>query len=98
MVTVPDVGRSRPRMSRIVVVLPAPFGPRNPVILPGATLNDKLSTATVSPYRLVRPRASIMYAAPSGRRSPDAVASGLLPVSGKDAIVRVGPWADPRQP
>ena len=48
-VTVPLVGRSSPRMSRMVVVLPAPFGPRKPVILPGSTLNDRSSTATLSP-------------------------------------------------
>ena len=34
---VPDVGASRPRMTRIVVVLPAPFGPRKPVTCPGRT-------------------------------------------------------------
>src|SRR5215467_12139088 len=59
-VTFPPLGRSRPRISRIVVVLPAPFGPRNPVIFPGSTVNDRLSTAIVSPYRLVRLRASII--------------------------------------
>src|ERR1022692_2376341 len=41
-------------------VFPAPFGPRKRVILPGSTLKDRLSTASVPPYRLVRPRASIM--------------------------------------
>src|SRR5260221_13381570 len=45
----------------MLVVLPAPFGPRKPVIFPGSTLNDRSSTASVSPYRLVRPLASIMY-------------------------------------
>ncbi len=59
-VTVPLLGRSRPRISRMVVVLPAPFGPRNPVILPGSTVNDRSSTAIVSPYRLLRLRASII--------------------------------------
>src|ERR1700752_2487131 len=59
-VTVPAVGRSSPRISRIVEVLPAPFGPRKPVTLPGSTVNDRSSTATVPPYLLVRPRASIM--------------------------------------
>jgi hypothetical protein len=48
-VTEPRVGRSRPRISRIVVVLPAPFGPRKPVINPGSTRNDSRSTATLSP-------------------------------------------------
>jgi hypothetical protein len=44
----------------MVVVFPAPFGPRKPVVLPGSTVNDKLSTASVSPYLLVRLRASII--------------------------------------
>ena len=47
IVTVPAVGRSRPRISRMVVVLPAPFGPRKPVIFPGSTVNDRSSTAVV---------------------------------------------------
>ena len=59
-VTVPRVGRSSPTIIRIVVDLPAPFGPRKPVTLPGWTVNETLSTAVVIPYRLVRPWASIM--------------------------------------
>src|SRR5215471_9077972 len=61
MVAVPDWGRSRPRISRIVVDLPAPFGPRNPVTLPGSTANDRWSTATLCPKRLVRSRTSIIW-------------------------------------
>ena len=44
----------------MVVLLPAPFGPRNPVTLPGSTANVRLSTASLSPYLLVRPRTSII--------------------------------------
>src|SRR5690348_14184211 len=44
----------------MVVVLPAPFGPRKPVIRPGSTVKDSWSTASLSPNRLVRPRASII--------------------------------------
>src|ERR1700730_7651072 len=47
-------------MQRIVVVLPAPFGPRKPVTLPGSMPNVRLSTAILAPYRFVRPRTSIM--------------------------------------
>ena len=47
-------------MQRIVVVLPAPFGPRKPVTLPGSMPNDRSSTAILAPYRFVRPRTSIM--------------------------------------
>jgi hypothetical protein len=36
-------------MIRIVVDLPAPLGPTNPVTRPAGTLNDSPSTATVSP-------------------------------------------------
>src|SRR5215475_959871 len=59
MATYPPVGRSRPRISRIVVDLPAPFGPRKPVTRPGCTVNDRLSTPCVFPYRLLSARASI---------------------------------------
>src|SRR5262249_46631967 len=39
---------------RIVVVLPAPFGPRNPRISPRSTRKLTSSTAVSRPYRLVR--------------------------------------------
>src|SRR6185369_14941493 len=45
---------------RMVVVLPAPFGPRKPRISPLCTLNETLSTAVRGPYRLVRFSTSIM--------------------------------------
>ena len=48
-VTDPAVGRSSPKIIRIVVVLPAPFGPRKPVTRPGRTVNDRRSTAALSP-------------------------------------------------
>jgi hypothetical protein len=44
-----DVGESTPRIMSMVVVLPAPFGPRSPTISPGATRNDTPSTARRSP-------------------------------------------------
>src|SRR5580704_4923692 len=47
-------------MHRIVVVLPAPFGPRKPVTLPGSMPNVSPSTAVFSPYRFVSPRTSII--------------------------------------
>src|SRR5580693_3753507 len=47
-------------MQRMVVVLPAPFGPRKPVTLPGSMPNVRSSTAVLAPYRFVRPRTSIM--------------------------------------
>ncbi len=39
----------------MVVDLPAPFGPRNPVTIPGRTVKVRPSTASLSPYFLVRP-------------------------------------------
>src|SRR4029077_5700669 len=39
---------------RMVVVLPAPFGPRKPRISPRSTVKLMSSTAVTGPYRLVR--------------------------------------------
>ena len=50
---------------RRVVVLPAPFGPRKPVIRPGSTSKSRWSTAVKEPKRLVRPRTSMR---PGGQR------------------------------
>ena len=58
--TVPLVAGMKPVMIRMVVVLPAPFGPRNPRIWPGTAVNDTSCTATRSPYRLLRCATSIM--------------------------------------
>jgi len=41
------------------VLLPAPFGPRNPKISPRGTLSDKFRTAILSPNTLRRFRDSI---------------------------------------
>ena len=43
--TVPLVGGKMPSSMRMVVVLPAPFGPRKPTISPGATSRLTPSTA-----------------------------------------------------
>src|SRR5204862_6205813 len=60
MVARPEVGVTSPSRQRSVVVLPAPFGPRNPVTDPGSTLKLRSSTAfTVPPKTLVRPDTSI---------------------------------------
>src|SRR4028118_548657 len=60
--TVPLVGRERPATMRIVVVLPAPFGPRKPKIAPAAAVRLRRSTAVKSPYLLVRSWISIIPA------------------------------------
>src|SRR4051795_11424040 len=44
----------------MVVVLPAPLGPRNPVTIPGSMVQVRSSTARVSPNTLVSPANSII--------------------------------------
>ncbi|GIE78746.1 hypothetical protein Aph02nite_46960 [Actinoplanes philippinensis] len=48
----PASGRSSPRITRMVVDLPAPFGPMNPVTCPARTANDIPSSACADPKRL----------------------------------------------
>jgi hypothetical protein len=59
-VAVPLVGCARPRIIRSVVVLPAPFGPRNPVTIPGSTSKLTPSTALTAPKRFRSERTSIV--------------------------------------
>jgi hypothetical protein len=47
-------------MTRMVVDLPAPFGPTKPVTWPGWTANDMPSSASVGPNHLRSPVTSIM--------------------------------------
>jgi hypothetical protein len=58
--TSPASGSSSASAIRIVVDLPAPFGPTNPVTRPLRAVNVKLSTATVLPYAFERPFASMV--------------------------------------
>jgi hypothetical protein len=44
-----------PNTIRMAVVLPEPFGPSSPTTWPGGTEKVRPSSATRSPYRLVRP-------------------------------------------
>ena len=78
MVAVPLVWRTSPSSIRSVVVLPAPFGPRNPVIRPGSTVKLRSSTAVRLPNFLVS-RSTTMVPEPM---APSSVACvmGLLPV------------------
>jgi hypothetical protein len=48
-VTEPWIGVSRPRIIRMVVVFPAPFGPGKPVTMPGRMEKDRSLTAMVEP-------------------------------------------------
>ena len=73
---------------RMVVDLPAPFGPRNLKISPRATSIDTLSTATKSPNRFVR--FSMRTAGPylSGR----TISSFLLHQRYKHVLERRHDW------
>src|SRR5258705_5330129 len=53
-VAVPDVGGKKHVNTRMVVVLPAPFGPRKPTIWPFSTSNEMWSTAVLRAYLLER--------------------------------------------
>ena len=55
---VPAVGGDTQPIMRIVVDLPAPFGPRNPNASPGSTVKAMSSTATKSPYCFTNPEAA----------------------------------------
>jgi hypothetical protein len=55
-------------MTRMVVDLPAPLGPRKPVTRPGWAVNDTSLTAVKVPYLLVRDSIVIMAVSlPPGR-------------------------------
>src|SRR4051812_16631311 len=77
MVARPAVGATSPSSIRSVVVLPAPFGPRNPVTRPGSTVKDRSLTAARSPYRLVSPETTIRPGSP--------VVAGICQVVGSSA-------------
>src|SRR5436309_15137887 len=59
IVTEPDVGSINPASIRIVVVLPAPFGPSSATISPRATSNVMASTTRRAPKRRVSRAAEI---------------------------------------
>src|SRR5712692_1084245 len=54
IVTLPVVGLIRPTSMRMVVVFPAPFGPRNPKTSPGLSVNETPSTMVRLPMTFVR--------------------------------------------
>src|ERR1019366_3005077 len=59
------VGGVQAEITRIVVDLPAPLGPTNPVTCPGWTVNVIPSSATVGPKCLRRPLTSIVASMPA---------------------------------
>jgi hypothetical protein len=58
-VAVPSLGGSSVVSILMSVLLPAPFGPSNPNVLPGAQEKFRWSTATSVPNRRVRERISM---------------------------------------
>src|ERR1700760_3208989 len=84
----PLSGSERPTSIRIVVVLPAPLGPRNPVTVPGSQRNVTSETTVRPPSCLVSPLAWIM---PADSRAAGLAATvlglrwpGLAAVAGSD--------------
>src|SRR4051794_24995050 len=77
----PALGRTRPVRILIVVVLPAPFGPRKPKTSPGWTVSDRSCRATLRPYSLHSPAVSTAGtaagAARAAGRSAEAVGNTL---------------------
>jgi hypothetical protein len=66
-VAIPEVGWSSPDSILSVVVLPAPFGPRNPTRSPAAISKDTSSTARTVLY--VRRNTDLSAASNPGGRS-----------------------------
>src|SRR5687767_10052891 len=82
----PDVGASRPFSILIVVVLPAPFGPRKPNTSPVRTLKLTPSTAVKSPNCLVRSRTTTASSLPAGDRAVGALESAMVRLRRRDAL------------
>src|SRR5579872_2848622 len=82
---VPAVGGRKQVRIRMVVVLPAPFGPRKPTICPFSTSNEMLSTATVRAYRLVRPSTLIIFCVPEKNRRESSAMDIHLKFHDKEA-------------
>src|SRR5689334_402019 len=89
----PAVGRSSPTIMRIVVDLPAPFGPRKPVTIPGWTVKLTWSTAVVDPKVLVRSVTSIIVldttepaVGTAGGRTPRSSALQVAVLPGRRAL------------
>ena len=98
--TSPDVGRDRPSTMSIVVVLPAPFGPRKATISPGWISRSIPRTACTSPKVFVTPSSRttgvvcvvMRPASPARRRRPRA-ACHVVPMT--HVIVRLDSYRFP---
>src|SRR4051794_18230359 len=71
----------------MVVVLPAPLGPRKATISPGSMVRSRPSTAVTAPKRLVRPRSAMAGTAPPGATPGAALvgAESVMPTASAPA-------------
>src|SRR5262249_17997336 len=89
----PRVGSSRPRIMRMVVVLPAPLRPMKAKTLPRGTRKDRPSTAHFGPKNRVTPSASITGSRSSTAEVNESAAimsgscSGGAPVEGGELFL-----------
>ena len=87
-VTRPDVAAVKPAIMRIVVVLPAPLGPRKPTISPGSTVKERswmtVRRAVALGDRLERD-APVRESSCRDRRRPPGAPGGLRTPSGDGA-------------
>src|SRR5579859_275016 len=86
----PLVGRTRPSRILIVVVLPAPLGPRKPKTSPGWTVRSSPCKAILRPYSLRRPTVSTAGVSGSPQAVGDALEVGGLQRTGHAVEVAVG--------
>src|SRR5262245_52208113 len=92
MVAWPEVGAVSPTMTRMVVDLPAPLGPRKPVTRPASAVKLMSSTAVKSPYFLVSDSTLIMQRRLLGAgTSPHQGSRGARPGFDPRADLRVAP-------
>ena len=98
----PADGFTRPEHTLKMLVLPAPFGPTRPVIMPALTARVTLSTASAPPYLMVR-FSTERLVEPAGRgdrvagaRAGRAVSAGAAAGRGgwrrAAALARRGGW------
>src|ERR1700733_16213830 len=78
--TRPADGLTRPEHALKMLVLPAPFGPTRPVIMPALTARVALLTASAPPYLMVR-LSTERLVEPAGRGARAGRTTPSLPVS-----------------
>src|ERR671922_2759927 len=88
IVTLPEVGGMKPVIMRMVVDLPAPFGPRKPSTSPRSTVNEMPSTARFGPKLFTRFSIWIIGVAlrelAVGAQYFSAIITALAPNQGRD--------------